>query len=135
MKFQITTDYAIRIMCYLLEHKNESATAKHISSELGITYQYFMKVINRLKQANLVRTIQGCNGGYMLAHPNKVISLYDVIRIMEGDLIINNCLAPEGFCSRDATPTCQLHKVFESLQYDLIEKLESVKLNDITMCQ
>jgi Rrf2 family protein len=131
MKFQITTDYAIRIMCYLYEHKNESATAKQISSKLGITYQYFMKVINRLKRANLVKTIQGCNGGYMLANTNKVLTLYEIIEIMEGKLTINNCLGADGFCSRDATSTCRVHQVFEGIQNELIEKLNAVKITDL----
>lgn len=131
MKFQITTDYAIRIMLYLHQHRDESNTAKTISSELGITYQYFMKVINRLKKAKLVTTIQGCNGGYMLSQHVNNLSLYDIIQIMEGELQINNCLGEEGYCSRGGISYCKVHEIFVNLQSELIEKLEGIKLDDL----
>ena len=86
MKLQLATDYAIRILCYLHEHNNRLTTAADLSKELGITYLYFMKISGYLKQSGLLKSVQGCNGGYQLAKTAENISLYDVVKVIEGDI-------------------------------------------------
>lgn len=131
MQLQITTDYAIRIMGYLYQRNSQLSTASDMAKQLGITYQYFMKVINRLKRAGLVNSVQGCNGGYQLNGNTDEITLYDIISVMEGEIIINKCLEPEGFCSREATMTCPVHKLFYSVQEEIIELFKSKKISEI----
>jgi len=115
------------------KHKDECLTAKELSGELGMTYQYFMKVMNYLKRANLVKTVQGCNGGFLLAEQSEELTLYDMVRIMEGDIIINRCLEEDGFCSRNGTATCQVHKELSKLQAQIRDSLEKVYIKDLTM--
>lgn len=131
MQFHITTDYAIRIMGYLITHKNELATATEMSKELGITYQYFMKVINHLKKNDLIQSVQGCKGGYQIAPGYESLTLYDVVVKMEGEIKINRCLANDCFCSMNATSHCPVHKVFEQIQEDLIISLRKHNLTEI----
>lgn len=123
MQFQITTDYAIRIIHYL-HQQNRLSTAISASQDLGISYQYYAKVINRLKQAKLVDSVQGRNGGYQLARPANEISLYDIICAMEGDVKINRCLV-DGFCSRNATDNCPVHDIFADLQQKFVKELSN----------
>ena len=131
MQFQITTDYAIRIMGYLYQNNNQLSTAADMSAQLGITYQYFMKVINRLKHAGLVSSVQGCNGGYQVSDLSGDVTLYDIISIMEGEIIINKCLEQEGFCSRKATATCPVHKFFYSVQEEIIDLFKQKRISEI----
>lgn len=131
MQLQITTDYAVRIMRYLLQHKHQLSTAKDMSVELGITYQYFMKVIRRLRKAKLVQSVQGCDGGYR-AHPDAAhVTLYQIVEVMEGPLRINRCLEDDCFCNLNATATCDVRRIFAGLQKDLIAKLDAIRIADI----
>lgn len=131
MKFQLATDYAIRILCYLYEHGNRLSTAAHLSEKLGITYLYFMKLTGVLKQAGLIQSVQGCNGGYQLARNAEKVSVYDVVQVIEGDIKINRCLEEDRFCSRNAADQCPVHKFFGSLQEDFITKLKSQRICDL----
>ena len=131
MKFQRATDYAIRILCYLHEHGNHLSTAASLSEKLGISYLYFMKVTGYLKQAGLLKSVQGCNGGYQLAKRAEDISLYDVVKVIEGEIMINRCLEHDGYCSRGATDYCLVHKFFKSFQQEMIDELKSKRIPDL----
>lgn len=131
MQLQITTDYAIRIIEYLHQHRDQLSTAMHMSQKLGITYQYFMKVINRLKQAGYVQSVQGCSGGYKIAAIAEDATLYDIITVMEGEIVVNRCLREDGFCSRNATSYCKVHKALAAVQAELIAMFKSKRLLDI----
>ncbi|MDR3294720.1 MAG: Rrf2 family transcriptional regulator [Clostridiales Family XIII bacterium] len=131
MQLQITTDYAIRMIGYLAQHKGELVTARNMAGELGITYQYSMKVINQLKKGGFICSVQGCNGGYHLTEEAVKVSFYDIICLMEGEIHLNRCLASDRFCSRDATSYCEIHKTFQKLQDQLIDALKQQQVMDL----
>ena len=131
MKFQLATDYAIRILCYLYENNNRLSTATHLSEKLGITYLYFMKLTGVLKHAGLIQSVQGCNGGYQLAKNAEDATLYDVVKVIEGGIKINRCLEEDRFCSRDATEQCSMHRFLKNLQQELISKLDTLNISQL----
>ena len=131
MHLQITTDYAIRMIGYLAQHKEQLVTARNMAGELGITYQYSMKVINQLKKANLIDSVQGCNGGYRLTEEAALATFYDIICLMEGDIYLNRCVGEGKFCKRGPTELCEIHRVLQDLQNELIIGLQSKKVVDV----
>ena len=66
MQLSLTTDYAIRIMIYLLE-KGEIIRSQKLSEELGISKNYIFKVTKKLERAGLVNLYAGVNGGVVAA--------------------------------------------------------------------
>ena len=130
MQVQISTDYAIRILQYLHKHKEDLPTAMTISQSIGITYPFFIKIANQLKQKGLLSAVQGRNGGYRLARPAHQISVYDVFLSIEGDLQINRCLQADQHCSRGARDDCKLHKFFHRLQEKIIEDMSGQNVAD-----
>lgn len=87
-RFQITTDYAIRMVVYLVQRWPRSANSLEMEAKLGISHNYVHKVTSRLRKAGLIESTQGPYGGYRLAKEPGDISLYDVIRTTEGELCI-----------------------------------------------
>ncbi len=131
MQLQLATDYAIRILSYMHDNDEELSTAVTMSEQLGITYLYFMKIISRLKSAGLVKSVQGCNGGYRLADKGSKISLFDIVVIMEGGISINRCLQDDMYCSRNAAPDCAVHKYFKSLQDIIVDNLKRAYIGEL----
>jgi len=133
MKMQISTDYAIRILLYLHENRNEGEvyTAMHISVATGITYAIFTKLINLLKKKGLVKAAQGKKGGYTLGLPANEISLYDVFLCIEGELQINRCLKNDGICNRGPSESCAMHCFFYELQGQLIAEMSGTMIADL----
>lgn len=134
MKLQITTDYAIRIIIYMAQQGNQVSTARETAKQLGITYNYFNKVATKIRKAGFLGSVQGPEGGYCLSKDAADITLYDIVEAMEGGICINRCLEDGDFCSRYGLnhQVCQVHKIFESLQNQMIDTLKSVKIYDFT---
>ena len=78
MRLTITTDYAIRIVCFLAEHQQMTSTAE-LANELGVPVNYIPKITKQLKKANLISSLEGIKGGYVLAKSPENISLMDVL--------------------------------------------------------
>ena len=91
MRLTITTDYAIRIVCFLAEHQQMTSTAE-LANELGVPVNYIPKITKQLKKANLISSLEGIKGGYVLAKSPENISLMDVMSCTESTMAINRCL-------------------------------------------
>ena len=74
MQLTNTTDYAIRIVCYLAS-ENKVITTAELSRELNIPASYIPKITKQLKEKEIVKAAEGSNGGYMLEKRPEEISL------------------------------------------------------------
>jgi Rrf2 family protein len=115
---------------YLAQHRGQLVNARNMAAELGITYQYSMKVINQLKKGNIICSVQGCNGGYRLTPEANKTSFYDVICLMEGDVRLNRCTDMARFCNRDMSEHCAVHRFLQETQEQLINGLKSRRIVD-----
>ncbi len=133
MKFQITTDYAIRIMVDLANHDAQIFTAKEIAERLGITYNYFNRIVTTMKQAGFIESVQGDDDSYRLAKNAVNLSLYDIIEAMEGSIRINRCLEEGSHCSMHGplSSSCGVRRFFESVQTDIINVLKKKKIYEL----
>ena len=125
MQLTSTTDYAIRIVCYLAAQRQMISTSE-LSQELSVPSSYIPKITKKLKQAGIIKAYEGTNGGYMLAKQPENISLMDIISCVEETMAINRCLEEDRFCSRNLEDTCKIHKKLLSLQNTYNNKLESM---------
>jgi Rrf2 family protein len=116
---------------YLARHKGQLVNARSMAAELGITYQYSMKVINQLKKGNIICSVQGCNGGYRLTPEANKTSFYDIICLMEGDVRLNRCSDMSRFCNRDVSDHCAVHKFLQETQEKLVDNLKDKRIVEI----
>ena len=130
MQLNITTDYAIRIV-YYLALKEETITASDLASVLKIPVNYISKITKKLKAAEIVQACEGIKGGYALMKKPGMISLFDIVSSMEVTMKINRCLEPDGFCSRNATDYCNVHKALLNVQKTYEDALKSVTIADL----
>lgn len=130
LKLQTTTDYAIRVMSFLYFEK-KTVTAQELSKKLSISKQYLYTILRQLRESDMIEAEQGRWGGYRIAEGIKSATLYDIVRCMEGDIQINACLGPDGYCNRNGIGACPVHSVLEDVQKQLIERLSQVNLSDI----
>lgn len=131
MQFKVSTDNAIRIVYYLSKRPNEFPTGMEIAEEMGISYPLCVNVLNKLKEKGLMNSVLGRGGGFTLERPANEITIYDIIVAMEGGIRINRCLSDGHFCTRNATSSCPVHKVFSRAQSNLINELNSVYISDL----
>lgn len=118
MQLNITTDYAIRTILFLCQC-DEIVTSGEISSNMQIPHNYLAKILKKLKKAELIRSIPGSQGGYMLVKDPEQITLGEIISTTETTTKINRCLETDGYCSRNATSTCMIRKYYQVLQNEI----------------
>jgi Rrf2 family cysteine metabolism transcriptional repressor len=61
---------------------------REIAERQNIPLKYLEQIINTLKKHDLVVSTRGSEGGYRLARSPGEITLYDILRALEGDLSI-----------------------------------------------
>ena len=130
MQLTSTTDYAIRIVCYLAAQRQMISTSE-LSQELSVPSSYIPKITKKLKQAGIIKACEGIKGGYQIAKQPENISLRDVISCTESTMAISRCLEKEGGCSRNYIYCCKVHQILLELQNIYNNRLESVKISDI----
>lgn len=62
-------------------------TCEAIASSQQIPFRFLKSVVGELRRAGLVRSQRGCEGGYWLGRPADEITLLDVARAVDGELI------------------------------------------------
>jgi Rrf2 family cysteine metabolism transcriptional repressor len=57
---------------------------KDVAQSEGISEKYLSQIIIPLKAAGLVKSFRGPHGGYVLAKPRKMITMKDIVEVLEG---------------------------------------------------
>lgn len=83
MKIQLATGYAIGILAYLEEQNGRVVNTTELAERMAISILYLAKILNLLRGAHIIESVQGCNGGYRMIRPAADITVYDVMCVME----------------------------------------------------
>ena len=81
-------DYALRAMAQLAaEGEGRLVKAEHIATAQDIPLSFLLGILRELKQARLLRSYRGNDGGYGLGRPAEQITLAEVMRVIDGPLV------------------------------------------------
>ena len=93
------TDYAARIVLHLASlDEGAQVTAAEISAKRLLPPAFVRRIIGKLADAGILRTTRGAGGGVTLARPARKITLLDVVKAMEGGLVLNACVDTPVAC-------------------------------------
>ncbi|MFJ4693075.1 RrF2 family transcriptional regulator [Streptomyces sp. NPDC088766] len=87
MHISAKADYAARALLELACDPSRPLTCEAIASSQEIPFRFLKSVVGELRRAGLVRSQRGCEGGYWLGRPAGEISLLDVVRAVDGEVI------------------------------------------------
>ncbi|HOK40753.1 MAG TPA: RrF2 family transcriptional regulator [bacterium] len=130
MKLSTRTRYGIRALIYLaLNYKNQPIQLNEISKNENISVRYLEQIMNKLISCGVVEGIRGYNGGFILTKPIDKINLYEVIKILEGNLTPVNCL--DGSFKCDVYYKCGAKYIWEELNKQIKNTLNKISLKEI----
>ena len=93
------TDYAARVVLHIAGlGAGAQVPISEIAKQRLMPAPFVRRVVARLASAGILRTIRGSKGGVSLARPAAEISLMDVIRAMEGGIVLNRCVTEPTDC-------------------------------------
>ncbi|MFF1513159.1 RrF2 family transcriptional regulator [Streptomyces sp. NPDC058305] len=87
MHISAKADYATRALLELAREPARPLTCEAIASSQHIPFRFLKSVVGELRKAGLVRSQRGCEGGYWLGRPAGEVTLLDVVRAVDGELI------------------------------------------------
>jgi Rrf2 family protein len=89
MKISTRGRYGTRLLIDLAQHANESHVALGaVAERQNISVHYLEQVAVLLRRAGFIRSVKGASGGYALARSPEKIIIGDVLRILEGDMLV-----------------------------------------------
>ncbi len=120
------SDYAARAVFWLAQHYTDKAAhrVEEMASDQDIPSNYLVQILIELKSANIVRSVRGKEGGYLLARPPAEITLGDVLRCIHGQVFDSPALSDS-----DCPP--ELRKGWETLQKSLNDAADSINFQKL----
>lgn len=93
--------YATRAMLRLaLSHGGPPVPVGEIAEREQVSEKYLQQLLGTLKRAGLARVVMGPHGGFGLAKPPAEITIGAILRAVEGDIALTECLVHDGVCDR-----------------------------------
>lgn len=108
--------YSIRILLDLAEHRSGGyIPMKEVAARQNISLKYIEKLMPALKTAGFIESVHGIGGGYRLTRDPDRYTLWEILRLAEGDMAPVSCLSPGAPpCPRAAE--CRTLPVWEGYQ-------------------
>jgi Rrf2 family protein len=122
-------DYALRAAAELAAAGGGPVKREAISTAQGIPPKFLENILGDLRQARLVRSQRGAEGGYWLAKPADEITIADVMRAVDGPLVGIRGERPEDVGYEGAAESLQ--QVWIALRANLRAVVEQVTIADL----
>ena len=97
----------------------QAQRAEALATQFGIPPNYLSQILIELKANQIVKSVRGKTGGYLLARPPATISLGDVLRAIHGQIFDSPALT-------DAQCLPELRKAWMQLQSALNQAADSI---------
>ena len=126
MKLSTKGRYGLRAMVELSADQDEGPLSlAAIAQRQDVSEAYLEQL------AELVTTVRGKTGGYLLARPASEISVKEILTALEGSTVIADCVGTEKSVCEKAC-RCAARPLFLTLQNRIDDVLKSTTLQDLT---
>ena len=129
MRISAKADYAVRAAVELAASADGPTKGDAIAQSQGIPLKFLENILGDLRQAGLVRSQRGSDGGYWLNRRPEEITVADVIRAVEGPLAAVRGRRPEDVAYAGAAEP--LIQVWIAVRANLRAVVEQVTLADV----
>lgn len=131
LRFSKKVEYALLALQYMAKREGSVCTVKEMSEQFHISFELLAKVLSALSKKGLAQSLQGVNGGFVIAKKPTLISIADVILAIEGKKAhIVECQHHES-SSCYAEDTCTIRYPLERLQSKVDTVFSSMSIADL----
>lgn len=111
------------------QYDSGAIKAEDIADAQDIPLNFLLGILRELRNGQLVRSVRGREGGYLLSRPPAQIALADVIRVVDGPLanVRDMSLSQLSYPG----PAAALRDVWMAVRGSLREVLENVSVGDL----
>jgi len=107
----------------------EAVSAKEVADDCGIPLPLLSKLLQKLGKTGFLVAEYGTNGGYRLARDPRRISALEVIRAIDGPIVLANCFTEHAYCGH--SQRCTVKRPLKRIHEGILRLLESVSIQDM----
>ncbi|MDE3198820.1 MAG: SUF system Fe-S cluster assembly regulator [Acidobacteriota bacterium] len=129
LKLTKKADYGLIALRHLASMPGGAASAKDIAEAYHLPVPILAKVLQKLTRAKILQSLPGANGGYKLARDPRHISALEVVRAIDGPVILTHCFTEHGVC--DQTENCTVREPLRRVHEAILELLNKFTITDL----
>ena len=132
MKLTTKGRYAVMAMADLALFKDRGPTSlTDISLRQNISLAYLEQIFIKLKKRNLVKSVRGAKGGYVLEISPEDINISNIIAAVDEKVKTLNCKKESKKGCNNKSYKCITHNLWDQLDQHINNFFEKVKLQDL----
>lgn len=130
MRLTRFSDIGLRVLIYLERagERPHPVTVAEIASQFDLPLNHLVKVVGHLARAGWVRAMRGRNGGLRLAADPATLTVGQVLRELEGDDELVDCVGTNCALSLD----CQLRGMLRAGMRAFYQEMDRYTLAQVT---
>ena len=130
LKLTKKADYGLIALKHLaMRNPVQTASAKDIAEAYGIPLPLLSKILQKLAKNGFLRSAQGTNGGYRLARDPREMTALEVIRSIDGPIILTSCFTDNGECHH--SDRCSVREPLRKVHEGILRLLSNITIADI----
>ena len=132
MRLNTKSRYAVMALADMARFENDKPISlRDISLRQSISLQYLEQIFLKLKKHNLVKSIRGTNGGYILAKNANSIKLSEIFTALNEKVKTIGCEKHSKKGCNGRSFKCITHNLWDELDIHINTFFENKNLNDL----
>lgn len=109
------------------------ASLAEIGERQGISTAFLEQLFNKLRRADLVDSVRGAKGGYVLKVPADILTLDRIIHAVDIDIKAHSCTPSDRLGCTGKSDRCLTHNLWGALENHIGSFLSSITLLDVLL--
>ena len=132
MKLNTKARYAVMALADLANFDNNNPVSlRDISLRQGISLLYLEQIFSKLKKDNIVKSIRGVNGGYILTKNPHEIKLSNIFSAVHEEIKTVQCKKESKRGCNGRTTKCITHNLWDELEVHIQNFVNKKNLGDL----
>ena len=132
MKLNTKSRYAVMALADMSNFsRKKPVSLRDISLRQNISLLYLEQIFLKLKKNNLVKSIRGTNGGYILNKDPKEIKLSEIFLALDEKVKTVGCIKESKKGCNGKSTKCITHNLWDELELHINTFFENKKLSDL----
>lgn len=126
------SDYAVVVLSQLARDSGRVVSASGLAESTGIPEPTVAKVLKLLVKGEIVVSVRGAAGGYMMERDPEDITVRELIVALEGPIAVTTCLE-EGSDSCSITHSCPMKGRWHKVNLAIMTTLDDMSLTELLL--
>ena len=132
MKLNTRSRYAVMALADIANFNRQNPVSlRDISLRQNISLVYLEQIFSKLKKSNIVKSIRGANGGYVLTRDPEQIKLSNIFSAVDEKVKTLQCKRESKKGCNGKLTKCITHNLWDDLEMHINDFFDKKNLGDI----